>query len=57
MQRTMLHAKLHRAEARTVAPRVVFVDHANGIADVGGDPAVVPDGSGLESSGMPRGPR
>lgn len=57
MQRTMLYAKLHRAEARTFAPRVVFVDHANVIVDIGGDPAVVPDGFGLGSSGMPRGQR
>jgi aspartate 1-decarboxylase len=51
------YAQMDEAEARTFVPRVVFVDHANGIVDIGGDPAVVPDGFGLESSGPPRGQR
>ncbi len=48
-------AQMDEAEARTFVPRVVFVDHDNRIVDVGGDPAVVPDGFGLEASGTPRG--
>ena len=51
------YAQMDEAEARTFVPRVVFVDHANRIVDVGGDPAVVPVGFGLESSGTPRGQR
>ncbi len=51
------YAQMDEAEARTFVPRVVFVDHTNGIVDIGGDPAVVPDGFGLESSGTPRGQR
>ncbi|GAA2718740.1 MULTISPECIES: aspartate 1-decarboxylase [Streptomyces] len=35
------------AEARTFTPRVVFVDEHNAVADLGGDPAAVPEGSGL----------
>ena len=51
------YAQMDEAEARAFVPRVVFVDHANRIVDIGGDPAVVPDGFGLEASGMPRGQR
>ena len=49
------YAAMDAAEAATFVPRVVFVDHDNRIVDVGGDPGVVPDGHGLESSGVPRG--
>lgn len=49
------YAQMDETEARSFVPRVVFVDHDNRILDVGGDPAVVPDGFGLETSGMPRG--
>ncbi|KNB53726.1 aspartate 1-decarboxylase [Streptomyces caatingaensis] len=35
------------AEARTYEPRVVFVDEHNAVVDLGGDPAAVPEGSGL----------
>jgi|GEM_PF-5855009 len=42
-------------EARDFVPRVVFVDHDNHIVHIGGDPAIVPDGVGLKSSGAPRG--
>lgn len=49
------YAQMDEAEARTFAPRVVFVDRANRIVDVGRDPAVVPDGFGLAASGTPRG--
>ena len=33
----------------------VIVDHRNRIVDIGGDPALVPDGFGLQASGLPRG--
>jgi aspartate 1-decarboxylase len=49
------YAQMDEAEARTFVPRVVFVDHDNRIVDIGGDPALVPDGFGLEPSGVPRG--
>jgi aspartate 1-decarboxylase len=49
------YAQMDEAQARTFVPRVVFVDHDNRIVDKGGDPAVVPDGFGLEASGTPRG--
>jgi aspartate 1-decarboxylase len=46
------YAQMDEAEARTFAPRVVFVDQHNRIVDIGGDPGFVPDGFGLEASGM-----
>jgi aspartate 1-decarboxylase len=49
------YAQMDEVEARTFVPRVVFVDHDNRIVDIGGDPAVVPDGFGLTASGTPRG--
>ena len=49
------YAQMDEAEARSFVPRVVFVDHDNRIVDIGGDPAVVPDGFGLAASGTPRG--
>ena len=49
------YAQMDEAEARTFVPRVVFVDHRNRIVDIGGDPALVPDGFGLQESGLPRG--
>jgi aspartate 1-decarboxylase len=48
------YAQMDEAEARTFVPRVVFVDHDNHIVDIGGDPALVPDGFGLQMSGTPR---
>jgi aspartate 1-decarboxylase len=51
------YAQMDEVEARTYVPRVVFVDHDNHIVDIGGDPAVVPDGFGLQASGTPRGQR
>jgi len=48
------YAQMDEAEARTFAPRVVFVDHHNRIVDIGGDPAVVPVGFGLKTSAVPR---
>ena len=49
------YAQMDEDEARTFVPRVVFVDHDNRIVEIGDDPAVVPDGAGLTSSGTPRG--
>ena len=49
------YAQMDEVEARTFVPRVVFVDHENRIVDIGGDPALVPDGFGLETSGTARG--
>ncbi len=49
------YAQMDEVEARTFVPRVVFVDHDNRIVNIGDDPGVVPDGSGLTSSGTPRG--
>jgi aspartate 1-decarboxylase len=49
------YAQMDELEARTFVPRVVLVDHDNRIIDIGSDPAVVPDGFGLEASGTPRG--
>jgi aspartate 1-decarboxylase len=37
------------SEARTSAPRVVFVDADNHVVELGTDPAHAPDGSGLRS--------
>jgi len=49
------YAQMDEAEARTFVPKVVFVDHDNSIVDIGDDPALVPDGHGLQASGLPRG--
>jgi len=49
------YAGMDDAEARSFVPRVVFVDHDNQIVDVSGDPGQVPEGFGLESSGLARG--
>jgi aspartate 1-decarboxylase len=49
------YAQMDEAEARTFVPRVVFVDHDNRIVDIGGDPAGVPDGFGLQASTTRRG--
>lgn len=49
------YAGMDDAEARTFVPKVVFVDHDNQIVDVSGDPGQVPEGFGLESSGVARG--
>ena len=51
------YAQMDEVEARAFVPRVVFVDHDNQIIDISDDPAVVPDGVGLKSSGTPRGQR
>ena len=43
------YAQMDDAELRAYAPRVVFVDTGNRIADLGSDPAHAPEGSGLLS--------
>jgi aspartate 1-decarboxylase len=48
------YAGMDDAEARSFVPKVVFVDHDNRIVDVSGDPGQVPEGYGLESSGVAR---
>lgn len=50
------YAQMDEAETLSFVPRVVFVDHDNVITEIGGDPGSVPDGFGLEASGLPRGP-
>ena len=48
------YAQMDEDEALTFVPRVVFVDHDNHIVEIGGDPALVPDGFGFTASGTPR---
>ncbi len=43
------YAQMDEAEVRSFAPRVVFVDGANRIVELGTDPAYAPEGSGLLS--------
>ncbi|NTV39065.1 MAG: aspartate 1-decarboxylase, partial [Demequinaceae bacterium] len=40
-------------DARAYEPHVVFVDGDNRIVDVGSEPGQVPEGSGLDPSGLP----
>ncbi|MBK1785199.1 aspartate 1-decarboxylase [Prauserella cavernicola] len=49
------YGQMDNAEAASFRPRVVFVDADNRIADLGGDPATVPEGSGLVSGALPIG--
>ncbi|MBC7560872.1 MAG: aspartate 1-decarboxylase [Dermatophilaceae bacterium] len=51
------YAQMDEAEAQSFVPRVVFVGHGNAITEIAGDPGLVPDGFGLEASGLPRGQR
>jgi aspartate 1-decarboxylase len=51
----LAYAQMDEMEAGAYVPRVVFVDLDNRIVDIGGDPAFVPDGFGLEASGTVRG--
>ena len=51
------YGMLADAEARTYKPRVVFVDGANRIVDLGTDPGQVPDGHGLGTAATPWGDR
>jgi aspartate 1-decarboxylase len=43
------YGQMDEAELRAYAPRVVFVDEHNRIADLGSDPGHAPEGSGLVS--------
>lgn len=43
---------LNDEEARILRPHVVFVDEANRIVDLGTEPGLVPEGSGLSGSGL-----
>ncbi|MFC8598211.1 MULTISPECIES: aspartate 1-decarboxylase [unclassified Isoptericola] len=47
------YGMLADADARTYSPAVVFVDPENRIVELDDDPGQVPDGFGLESSGIP----
>lgn len=47
------YGSLSDREARTYEPSVVFVDGENRILDVCDEPGEVPEGSGLERSGLP----
>ena len=47
------YGMLADADARTFDPHVVFVDAANRIVTTGDDPGQVPDGHGLQASGLP----
>lgn len=49
------YAQFDDAELREYAPRVVFVDDANRVVDLGADPAHAPTGSGLRSGSGPPG--
>ena len=47
---------LDAAELATHSPKVVFVDAANRVVELGADPGHAPEGSGLLSSAVPSGP-
>ena len=44
---------MNDADARTFMPHVVFVDADNRIVDINEEPGLVPEGYGLEASGLP----
>ncbi|MDN4471986.1 aspartate 1-decarboxylase [Demequina zhanjiangensis] len=46
------YGMLSDADARTYEPHVVFVDQDNRIVELSDEPGLVPDGSGLEPSGL-----
>ena len=48
------YGQMEEAEVRSYAPRVVFVDADNRVADLGSDPAHAPEGSGLRSGALAR---
>jgi aspartate 1-decarboxylase len=50
------YAQMDEVELRSYAPRVVFVDPDNRIAEVGDDPAHAPEGSRLRSGVATRAP-
>jgi aspartate 1-decarboxylase len=43
------YGQLDESEVRSYRPRVVFVDRANRVVELGSDPAYAPEGSGLLS--------
>ena len=47
------YGMMNDADARTFMPHVVFVDAENRIVEVNEEPGQVPDGYGLEASGLP----
>lgn len=47
------YGHLADADARTFLPNVVFVDEKNRIIEISKEPGLVPDGFGLEASGLP----
>jgi len=47
------YGMLSDADARTFDPAVVFVDSDNRIVELTDDPGQVPDGYGLQASGLP----
>jgi aspartate 1-decarboxylase len=47
------YGSLNDADARRFEPHVVFVDAQNRIVEECDEPGMVPDGSGLERSGLP----
>jgi aspartate 1-decarboxylase len=53
----MTYATVDDASARSLRPRVVFVDADNRVADVGADPAVVPEIPAAAELVSPRGLR
>lgn len=50
------YGMLADADARTFLPSVVFVDEDNRILEESQEPGLVPDGHGLEASGLPIAP-
>jgi aspartate 1-decarboxylase len=46
------YGQLDEAELLTYSPRVVFVDEANKVVELGSDPAHAPEGSGLLSNSL-----
>lgn len=47
------YGSMNSADARHFVPNVVFVDAENHIVELSDEPGQVPDGFGLESSGLP----
>ncbi len=47
------YGQMDAAESRSYVPRVVFVDDANAVVELGSDPAHAPTGSGLVRGGAP----
>ncbi|MGH3434946.1 MAG: aspartate 1-decarboxylase [Sciscionella sp.] len=47
------YGMMDSAESASYRPRVIFVDASNRIVDLGSDPSVAPEGSGLRSGAVP----